>query len=361
MNLFAQSAQSIQSAKSIPAQSVQSAPGLSTWSQSAQLRRLVRGLKFAIPLLLLVALVARLGTDPFERSLQVLSPGPIIAALLLGVITTTAQALRWRTVAIGHGAASGLTRTRAVEECYRAALLNAVLPGGVVGDGLRAWRQRAPLARGLRSSAQAVIGERVVGTTILLVAVAAVIAPVEPRMSVLVLFGAAVAALVAAPSLRRLSRRGQFAVGGWSVLALASLVTKFALAAATLGTVPRSKDVVALALIVLAGMAIPVGVAGFGPREAVAAIAFGAFGLSADAGVATSAAYGVLAALSALPGAAVMLLDLRRDGQAQRDAASQDAPQTNSADGAESAGGRLELDNQLRMDNQRENDLVLVG
>jgi hypothetical protein len=77
--------------------------------------------------------------------------------------------------------------------------------------------------------------------------------------------------------------------------------------------VPAAEGTIVLALIVLAGMAIPIGIGGFGPREAVAALAFGSVGLSAHAGVATAAAYGVLAAVSALPGVLVMLLDLRRE------------------------------------------------
>jgi glycosyltransferase 2 family protein len=274
-------------------------------------RRLVRSLQFVIPLLLLAAVITDLGTDPFERSLHVLSPGPIAAALLLGVVTTAAQSMRWRTVAIGYGAAAGLTPGRAMQEYYRSALLNSVLPGGVVGDAVRAWRQRAPRERGLRSSAQAVVGERVAGTALLLVAVAIVTLPVEPRVSGVMLAGAAVAGVIAAPSLKRLNWRGQLAVWSWSLLALASLVTKFAVAAAALGTVPSPRQVVTLALIVLAGMSVPFGIGGFGPREAVAAVAFGAVGLTADSGVATAAAFGVLAGISALPGALVMLLDLR--------------------------------------------------
>lgn len=263
--------------------------------------------------MLLVGLIAHLGTDPFERSLKVLTPGPIAAALLLGLVTTTAQALRWHTVATGCDARSRLTRTRAVQEYYRSALVNAVLPGGVMGDAVRAWRQRAPRERGLLSSAQAVIGERVAGTAMLLVAVAVVILPGHPQMSGILLIGAVGAGAIAAQTLRRLSFGGVLAVGGWSLLALASLVTKFAVAAAALGTIPGARDVVKLALIVLAGMAVPIGIGGFGPREAVAAIAFGSVGLSADSGVATAAAFGMLAAVSALPGVLVMLLDLRRD------------------------------------------------
>jgi hypothetical protein len=193
-----------------------------------------------------------------------------------------------------------------------------VLPGGVMGDAVRVWRQRGGRERGLRSSAQAVIGERVAGTALLLAAVSVVTLRIDLRLSGLLLGGAAVAGLIAAPTLKRLTLRGQLAVWGWSLLALASLVTKFAVAAVVLGTVPGVKESVMLALIALAGMAIPVGIGGFGPREAVTAVAFGALGLSAEAGVATAAAYGVLAAVSALPGVIVMVLDSRASLAAEK-------------------------------------------
>src|SRR3954464_6393315 len=163
---------------------------MSSLLRSPVSHRLTRVLRAVLPLVLLAVLVSHLGTSPFERSLQVLSAGPIAAALVLGVLTTTAQALRWRTVARGYGAADGLTRTRAVAECYRSALLNAVLPGGVMGDAVRVWRTRAAStatpatptapttpaaapqktgrATDLRSSVKAVIGERVAGTALLM-------------------------------------------------------------------------------------------------------------------------------------------------------------------------------------------------
>jgi len=284
---------------------------MSSSSLSTGSHPLIRALRPVIPLLLLAALVTRVGTHPFERSLQVLAPLPIIAALLLGMISTTAQAMRWRTVAIGYQAASGLTRGRALGECYRSTLLNAVLPGGVMGDAVRAWRQRGGRERGFRSSAQVVIGERVAGTALLLAAVAVAVLPLQPWVALAALGGAVIAVLVATPSLKRLPVRGQFAVWGWSLLALAALVTKFAVVALWLGTASGVQNLMMLALIVLAGMSVPVGIGGFGPREAVAAVAFAAIGRSADAGVATSAGYGVLAAVSALPGVVVMLLDLR--------------------------------------------------
>jgi glycosyltransferase 2 family protein len=267
-----------------------------------------------VPVLLLAVLIARLGLNPFTSSLKVLSPWPIAAALLLGAVATTGQAMRWRTVALARhhdrdqDSLPELTRTRAVAECYRSTLLNSVLPGGVLGDAIRAWRHRAP--SGVRPSAVTVLGERVIGTAVLLLAVAAVGFPLETWLGTAALAGALVAALIALPALRRLSPAGRCAAVGWSVLSLASLVAKFFVVTSALGTVHRAGDVVTLALITLAGMSVPFGIGGFGPRETVAALAFAALGLSADAGVTTAAGYGVLAAISATPGVAVMLFDL---------------------------------------------------
>jgi len=61
-----------------------------------------------------------------------------------------------------------------------------------------------------------------------------------------------------------------------------------------------------LTLLALVAMAVPANIAGFGPREGVAAWAFGAAGLSAAEGVATAMVYGALVLVASLPGAAVL-------------------------------------------------------
>ena len=62
-----------------------------------------------------------------------------------------------------------------------------------------------------------------------------------------------------------------------------------------------------LALLVLLAMALPLNIAGWGPREGVAAWAFGAAGLTAAQGVATAVTYGVLVLVASLPGAGVLV------------------------------------------------------
>ena len=62
-----------------------------------------------------------------------------------------------------------------------------------------------------------------------------------------------------------------------------------------------------LALLVLLAMALPTNIGGWGPREGVAAWAFGAAGLGADRGVATAVVYGVMVLVASLPGAVVLV------------------------------------------------------
>lgn len=296
----------------------------------------MRAARCAVPLVLIAVLAIRLGADPFLRAGHVLTPVPIAAALLLGLVTTTAQALRWRTVARAFGSGAGLTRAGAIRECYRAALLNTALPGGLAGDAVRVWRrgadhQRADHQRAdhhddrdgdrprrvgpvLRSAAGSVVVERAVGTALLLLATAAAALAVDRRLSAVALVLAVVASAVAGPGLTRLSGRARAAVLGWSLVAMTSLITKVTVAAMALGTVHEFATMLGLAVFLLAGGSLPVGFGGFGTRETAAAYAFAGLGLSAAAGVATSAAFGLLAVVSVLPGVPIMLLGSRRPG-----------------------------------------------
>ena len=63
-------------------------------------------------------------------------------------------------------------------------------------------------------------------------------------------------------------------------------------------------------------------IAGWGPREGVAAWVFGAAGLGADAGLSTAVVYGVLVVVASLPGAGVILVGhVRRHRRHRRDPA----------------------------------------
>ncbi len=270
--------------------------------------RTVLLIRLVVPLLLVAVLVTRVGVEPFLLAGRVVAPVPLVAALVLGLVTTAAQALRWRTVVQGHGGAAELTTSTAVQEYYRSAFLNTALPGGVAGDAVRAWRQRGGQGRpALRSAARSVVVERTAGAALLFLVAATAAIRVDLRLSAVLLAVSVAATVVAAPGCARLSSPALVAVLGWSVVALAAILGMFAVAAAALGTVPGPLDVLVLGVILMAGTSFPLGFAGFGPRETVAALTFAAAGLPAESGVATAAAFGVLAVVSVLPGGAVLL------------------------------------------------------
>jgi hypothetical protein len=93
-----------------------------------------------------------------------------------------------------------------------------------------------------------------------------------------------------------------------SAVVVAGHVTTFLVAARTAGSTAPLSRLVPLTLLALLAMGVPLNVGGWGPREGMAAWAFGAAGLTAGEGVATAMVYGVLVLVSSLPGAAVLLL-----------------------------------------------------
>jgi hypothetical protein len=93
-----------------------------------------------------------------------------------------------------------------------------------------------------------------------------------------------------------------------SVLASAGHVTLFLVAAKAAGVDAPTTTLVPIALAVLVVAALPLNVAGWGPREGAAAWAFAAAGLGAATGTTVAVAYGVLAFIGTLPGAVLLLV-----------------------------------------------------
>jgi uncharacterized membrane protein YbhN (UPF0104 family) len=274
------------------------------------------------------ALIWWSGPQAVVDALAALKAGPVLAALGLGVVTTVCSAWRWCLIARGLG--MSLSLPKAVADCYQALFLNAVLPAGMLGDLHRAvghGRQAGDIGRGVR----AFVLERLVGLVVL-VGVAAVVLAAEP--SLLGVLGElvpgagwiGVVALVALPVLGWLLRArlrpitddvravlrsgGGPGILGLSVVALAGYLATFVVAARAVGATAPVWQLLPLLVLALLVMALPFNVGGWGPREAVAAVGFGAVGLGAAQGLAAAVAYGVLCMVACLPGGAVLLLRL---------------------------------------------------
>jgi uncharacterized membrane protein YbhN (UPF0104 family) len=254
---------------------------------------------------ILGVLLWRVGTGPFLDGVRSIDAFALVAAFTVGVATTLCCAWRWSVVAAGLG--TRLPLREAVAAYYQSQFLNVTLPGGVLGDVHRAVRH------GMRSVVVERVAAQVVQVAIAVVVLAALPSPVRrfmPWVAVIVVVLAGLALYAAGPDIRR----GLLGNGKWVAVLVATAVVlgghlaTFVLAARTAGSDAPLKLLMPLTLLALFAMAVPLNVAGWGPREGVAAWAFGAAGLTSTQGVSSAVTYGVLVFIASLPGAGVLLV-----------------------------------------------------
>jgi uncharacterized membrane protein YbhN (UPF0104 family) len=292
------------------------------------------------------ALAWRLGLRPFVDGIAMVDAPALLAATLITLFTTACCAWRWRLVARGLGVE--LPLGAAIAAYYRSQFVNSVLPGGVLGDvhrGADHGRQSGDVARGLRAVAWERGGGQVVQIVLALILLAVLPSPVRAAMPLLagitvIVVVLAVVVLRSLPTagasfwVRTIRasavefRRGLMAWQAWPGVVLTSCAVTaghaavFLIAARTAGLEVPPTRVLPLALLVLLAMSIPMNIAGWGPREGVAAWAFSAAGLAADQGVTVAVVYGALAFVACLPGVAVLVIGGFRRRQRMRGAES---------------------------------------
>src|SRR3954454_15285484 len=276
------------------------------------------------PPAMLAVLVWRLGTTPFLHGLHSVDGRALAAAAGLVWVTTVCSAWRWKIVARGLGV--DLSLSAAVAAYYRAVFLNVTLPGGVVGDVHRAvshGRDVSDVGRALR----AVVWERgagqvvqVVLTVVVLLALPSPVHSFMPLVAIAVIVAMSAVVLVARalPDIRDglVTRRAWLGIALASAVVVCGHTLTFLVAARTAGTTAPLSRVLPLALLVMAVMVLP-NIGGWGPREGAAAWAFGAAGLGAQRGVATSVVYGVMVFVATLPGLAVLVVSWSRSRRPQ--------------------------------------------
>jgi uncharacterized membrane protein YbhN (UPF0104 family) len=281
-----------------------------TWQPSrpaTKTRRALPWLPAAGGAVVLGIVLWRVGTGPFVAGLRVVGPWTVLAALAAGLASTLSCAWRWRRIAARLGV--DLPVLTSVAAYYRSQFLNVTLPIGVAGDvhrAVRHGRQLGDVGRG----AWAVVLDRASGLVaqVCLAAAALLVLP-SPLPATTAAVAAAVAALVALVVLagivlaRGLGVVVLVASGG----VLAANVALFVVAARAAGTRASLPSLVGLTLLALLAAVLPLNLAGWGPREGVAAWAFAAAGLGANGGLTAAVAYGALSFVACLPGAAVLV------------------------------------------------------
>ena len=303
---------------------------------SAAARLLARRLlRLAVSLSILAALLAWVGPRSLLESLAQATPGWVAAGVALALLANSVCAWRWRALArrLGHEVTPGW----AWVAYLRGQALNAVLPGATVGgDVWRAWalhRAGMPLARASAS----VVLDRLSGLWALVLLGGAVLLPALmaglppgawPGLQALAtpalagLLGVATLALALAPlALLRAGARVPWArrpwwrgwrelaqrdpVGLWAQQLRLSLVAQAATVAA-LAAAARALDLplawwwlVPAATPIFIAAALPVGLGGWGTREAAAAAVLGLLGVPAAQAVAVSVLFGLYPLLQA--------------------------------------------------------------
>jgi glycosyltransferase 2 family protein len=296
-----------------------------------QSRRVWPWLRLMGGLGILGLLVWRVGTGPFIYGIRAVNGTALVAALAVGVVVTVGCAWRWSLIAAGLGVR--LPLPAAVAADYRSQFLNTTLPGGVLGDVHRATRHGLDIGD-VRLGVRAAVLDRVSGqavqvaaAVIVLFAFASPVRPYLPAVSAaLLVAGLGLAGVLWAGDrsgsgrwarmVRAIGsdlRDGLFADGKWIRIGVASAVVvsghvaTFLIAARAAGVTAPITVLLPLILLVLMATAVPLNIAGWGPREGVAAWAFAATGLSAQWGLATAVTCGILVFVASLPGLAVLL------------------------------------------------------
>jgi uncharacterized membrane protein YbhN (UPF0104 family) len=287
---------------------------------------------------ILALLVWRVGTGPFLVGVRAVDASALLIATGIGVVVTVCCAWRWRLVAAGLGV--DLPLSGAVAAYYRSQFLNTTLPGGVVGDVHRAVRHGSDIGD-VGLGIRAVVLERVAGqcvqiaiAAVLLLAVPSPVQSLLPAVVVIMLVAGGLLWLVARGLIRRASTRWRRGIrrigvdirdalftgpaGLWvalaSVIVVGGHLATFLLAARTAGATAPLSRLLPLGLLILLAMALPLNIAGWGPREGAAAWAFAAAGLTATLGISVAVTYGVLVFVACSPGAVVLAARWLRGG-----------------------------------------------
>jgi len=296
---------------------------------SPSVRRIVH---LGVGLVVVVGTIAVVGTGPLIRGVLAVSPTAILVAVTFTAVATIAATWRWRVVSAALGLP--LTWAAGVSAYYRSQFLNSVLPGGVVGDLHRAYRQgrQAGAQTTLVGAARAVATERIAGQVVqgaVTVVVLAVLGLTEPLVGFAWIGAGAILAVVVAVTIAAATARGRrFVQREWSLLratfgsirASLSIVTAsavvvvahsatFVVACLAVGVDASPRELVTLAVVALAAAALPLSIGGWGPREAASASAFALVGLGAAVGLAASTAFGVLTLISVAPGLVVLIVE----------------------------------------------------
>nr|WP_321483138.1 lysylphosphatidylglycerol synthase transmembrane domain-containing protein [uncultured Cohaesibacter sp.] len=288
-------------------------------------------------------------TDPARmiETLKTVPAGHVAAAFLAVQVQILASAYRWRFTAgrLGHEIAAGL----AIQEYYVSSALNLILPGGMSGDAIRAYRNRTECEGGWKRPAAAVLLERLSGQIafFFLCAMGVFAWPIFLKVHfaeqtniaiwALIILILAVGTCVLAAKYTRFSEQlrklgpslasvfwrdgAWFVQAGLNIIVVTGYIATFMIASDAVGASLPPIAAFTIIPLCLLTMLIPAGIGGWGTREAAAAVLWPVLGFDSTQGLAASLLYGGLSLAGAsIPGmiAVFIAISKGRIGRAKK-------------------------------------------
>lgn len=241
-----------------------------------------------VPAVLFVVIAYTVGSDDVLSRIGSIAPGWVVAAFVAAQVQIILSALRWQLTARRIGVT--LPIGRAIAEYYLSGAINMTVPGGVIGDGVRAFRSQG--GNGFEAAAHAVLIERLAGQVALAVVLIAGLllsgqlmfqgagAIVLAILIAILLLRSALQNVVPSSYVPDVFRRFQSSVRqtwfGWRPGALQLLLNllivgvnlaSFAFCAVATGSVLGLIKILYGVPLILLAMLIPFSVAGWGYRE----------------------------------------------------------------------------------------------
>lgn len=297
----------------------------------------------ALSVVLVLASVGFADSRQVLERLQTVNVRWFGVAFALGLAQLALLGLRWSRIANELGLNLGWLK--ATSEYALSLLANQVLPTGVAGDGLRAWRHsRASSEESPYVVFEAMALDRISGQLALWLVVA-VTAPLTLSSGLVHASALALGAAVLLGSglslwllvswvprwqrnrarvvtfLRRsalflFSPRGAAVHLPYSLLFVGFTLAQLYVAARAIGVELPWQELAWLGPLILVAASLPSFFGGWGVREGASALLFAAAGLPQSTGVAVSMVYGAFALVVSLPGFIVLLFDAERSPKA---------------------------------------------
>jgi glycosyltransferase 2 family protein len=309
-------------------------PSLSQASKSPGLRLFFALARVAVTVGLLAALAAKVDVARLGAVLAQATPLPFAGAVLALAAATLVNAFRWHAI-LGKAASPGWGA--ALKLLWLGLFFNQVLPTGVGGDAVRAWRCRR-FGIGLGTAVRSILLDRACGYSVLVLLYGFGLPFLLPRFhaalqrqTLIGVFALAAAGLVALflidrlparmaswrmlwplTELSREARRVFFHRRSVYLLVLAAVgmslsILSFDLAAQSTGVRLDFAAWLAIVPPVVFVQLVPVSLAGWGVRELALVVILAGFGVPAAPALAASLAIGLLQIAVGLPGGLVWL------------------------------------------------------